>query len=137
MAGTVGAIFNAALNMGSAIGIAAVDSVETSVDKQNPGATGALAYKGCTGGFYLLLGIVCLEILSVSVFYRNKREASDVDGDEDDNESGDEEKKVGVVDGGCDVMQEKGGSAVVDFDRKSIQVTEEPIDLDKKDIEEV
>ena len=117
MAGTVGAIFNAALNMGSAIGIAAADSVEASVNKNYPGATGALAYKGCTDGYYLLLGIVCLEFLSVAIFYRNKREASDVDEDSEiSNKRIDEE-----------MMQEKG-ERTEDFDRKSIQVTEAPID---------
>ncbi|KAI0073355.1 MFS general substrate transporter [Panus rudis PR-1116 ss-1] len=71
MAGTVGAIFNGALQLGSAIGIAAVSSIETSVEATHGGTT---SYEGRAAAFWFVLGIVCLEIVSLAVFYRVKAE---------------------------------------------------------------
>lgn len=70
MAGTVGAIFNGALQLGSAIGIAAVDSVETSVQEQQ----GASGYAGQRAAFWFLLGIVGVEWIALAVFYRTSKE---------------------------------------------------------------
>ncbi|EPQ53229.1 MFS general substrate transporter [Gloeophyllum trabeum ATCC 11539] len=67
MAGTVGAIFNGALQLGSAVGIAAVTSIETSVEGKEGGFT---AYFGRRAAFWFLLGIVCVEAVAISVFYR-------------------------------------------------------------------
>ncbi|KAG9312486.1 major facilitator superfamily domain-containing protein [Chiua virens] len=67
MAGTVGAIFNGALEFGSAIGIAAFTSIETSVETIHGGPDG---YYGRATAFWFLLALVCLEILSMAYFYR-------------------------------------------------------------------
>ncbi|KAF8552681.1 MFS general substrate transporter [Imleria badia] len=69
MAGTVGAIFNGALQFGSAVGLAAFMSIETSV-----GATHGdpRDYHGRAAAFWFLLGIVLVEILSVSYFYKRE-----------------------------------------------------------------
>lgn len=64
MAGTVGAIFNGALQFGSAIGLAAFSSIETSVEATHGGARGRAA------AFWFLGGIVLIEILSVVFFYQ-------------------------------------------------------------------
>ncbi|KAH7886610.1 major facilitator superfamily domain-containing protein [Phlebopus sp. FC_14] len=69
MAGTVGAIFNGALQFGSAIGLAAVSSIETSVEATHGGPT---EYQGRSASFWFVLGIVCLEIISISCFYQRK-----------------------------------------------------------------
>ncbi|KAH7884144.1 major facilitator superfamily domain-containing protein [Phlebopus sp. FC_14] len=69
MAGTVGAIFNGALQFGSAIGLAAVSSIETSVEATHGGPT---EYQGRSASFWFVLGIVCLEIISISCFYQTK-----------------------------------------------------------------
>jgi hypothetical protein len=85
MAGTVGAIFNGALQLGSAVGIAAVSSIETSVETklQLPRTTGpdggaVIGYQGRAAAFWFLLGVVGLESLNLLVFYRaekgNKRD---------------------------------------------------------------
>ncbi|KAG1718127.1 major facilitator superfamily domain-containing protein [Suillus paluster] len=66
MAGTVGAIFNGALQFGSAIGLAAVSSIETSVEATHGGS---LEYSGRSAAFWFLVGLVALEIISVSIFY--------------------------------------------------------------------
>ncbi|KIJ09575.1 hypothetical protein PAXINDRAFT_17334 [Paxillus involutus ATCC 200175] len=69
MAGTVGAIFNGALEFGSAVGFAAVGSIETSVEATHGGPE---EYHGRAAAFLFLLGIVSLEIISVSWLYQRK-----------------------------------------------------------------
>ncbi|CAL1702783.1 unnamed protein product [Somion occarium] len=71
MAGTVGAIFNGALQLGSAVGISAVSSIETSVEKTSGGPT---SYAGRAAAFWFVLGVVCLEAVSLAVFYRVEAE---------------------------------------------------------------
>lgn len=71
MAGTIGAIFNGALQLGSAVGIAATSSIQTSVDKH---INDPSSYKGRAAAFWFLLGIVGLELLSLTVFYRVEAE---------------------------------------------------------------
>jgi hypothetical protein len=67
MAGTVGAMLNGALQFGSAIGLAAVGSIETSVEATHGGPQ---EYYGRAAAFWFLLGIVLLEIISVSCLYQ-------------------------------------------------------------------
>jgi hypothetical protein len=66
MAGTVGAIFHSALQCGSAVGLAAITSIETSVEATHGGPQ---EYAGRAAAFWFLLGIVTLEFISVSIFY--------------------------------------------------------------------
>jgi len=70
MAGTIGAIFNGALQLGSAVGIAAVGSITSSVEE----TTGPDSYAGTQAAFWFLLGVVGLEWVSMLVFYRTKKE---------------------------------------------------------------
>ena len=70
MAGTVGAIFNGALQLGSAIGISAVGSIEASVNRTH----GRASYAGRAAAFWFLLGIVGVEFVAMLVFYRIGRE---------------------------------------------------------------
>lgn len=69
MAGTVGAIFNAALQLGSAIGLAAFCSIETSVEATHGDSQ---KFHGRAAAFWFLLGIVIVEILCVFYFYRRE-----------------------------------------------------------------
>ena len=71
MAGTVGAIFNGALQLGSAVGISAVGSIKSSVEDTHGGPT---TYAGCAAAYWFLLGIVGVEFISLVVFYRVSRE---------------------------------------------------------------
>jgi hypothetical protein len=71
MAGTVGAIFNGALQLGSAVGIAAVSSIETSIEERNGNPSG---YTGRAAGYWFLLGLVGLEVVALLVFYRVEAE---------------------------------------------------------------
>jgi MFS family permease len=82
MAGTVGAIFNGGLQVGSAVGYAIVASVETAVEVHAPG--GFLGYAGRRAAFRVLLGFVCIEFLAVAAFYRRPPSAAPVDGAEKD-----------------------------------------------------
>ena len=73
MAGTIGAIFNGALQLGSALGISIVGSIEVSVEATHGGPT---SYAGRAAAFWFLLGVVGVELVSMLVFYRISREAA-------------------------------------------------------------
>ncbi|KAG1827908.1 major facilitator superfamily domain-containing protein [Suillus variegatus] len=66
MAGTVGAIFNGALQFGSAIGLAVASSIETSVEANHGGSH---EYQGRAAVFWFLLTVAFILFISVSVFY--------------------------------------------------------------------
>lgn len=72
MAGTVGAIFNSALQLGSSVGSAIVTSINTTIDNKalspNPHP-----YAGRSASFWFLLGAVVVETISVIIFYRPQR----------------------------------------------------------------
>lgn len=86
MAGTVGAMFNCALQLGAAVGISAVSSIETSIEEKDGDPTG---YRGRAAAFWFMLGVICVEALSVVVFYRidiekvydDKEDESEKEGD--------------------------------------------------------
>ncbi|KAF8129735.1 major facilitator superfamily domain-containing protein [Boletus edulis] len=67
MAGTVGALCVGALELGSGIGLAVFLSIETSVEATHGGPQ---EYYGRAAAFWFLLGIVVIEILSLSYFYQ-------------------------------------------------------------------
>ncbi len=71
MAGTVGAIFNGALQLGSAVGLAVVTSIQTSVETKHGGPT---SYSGRAAVFWFVLVVVCAEAISLLVFYRVEAE---------------------------------------------------------------
>lgn len=73
MAGTVGAIFNAALQLGAAVGIAAVGQIESSQDakKGKPDS-----YAGRAAAFWFLLAILGVEWLALLLFYHVDREGA-------------------------------------------------------------
>lgn len=72
MAGTVGAIFNSALQLGSSVGSAAVTSITSTIDNR-AGTPNPHPYAGRSASFWFLLGVVVLEALSVMIFYRPLR----------------------------------------------------------------
>ncbi|KAG9310787.1 major facilitator superfamily [Chiua virens] len=73
MAGTIGAIFNGALQIGSAVGLAAFMSIETSVEARHA-SDGTQEYAGRAAAFLFLLGIVLVEMLCVACFYKRETE---------------------------------------------------------------
>ena len=107
MAGTVGAIFNGALQLGSAIGISAVGSIEASVNRTH----GRASYAGRAAAFWFLLGIVGVEFVAMLVFYRISKEGTAED----------------VV-----VEQEKAKSLEQDVEAAA---AERPVQLDEKGLE--
>jgi len=68
-AATVGAIFNAALQLGAAVGSAIIASIQASVSKDKP----ADSYDGRAAGFWFLLAVVALMTVCVLIFYRADR----------------------------------------------------------------
>ncbi|KAJ8579845.1 hypothetical protein M405DRAFT_869916 [Rhizopogon salebrosus TDB-379] len=66
MAGTVGAIFNGALQCGSAVSLSAITSIESPVEASHGGPQ---EYTRQAAAFSFLFGIVTLEFISVVFFY--------------------------------------------------------------------
>jgi len=67
MAGTVGAMFNSGLQFSSAVGMAAVGSIQASVQEHRGGPSD---YKGQCAGYDLMLACIGVAVLAVLVFYR-------------------------------------------------------------------
>lgn len=67
VAGTIGAIFNGTLQLGSAIGLAACSSIETSVEAKHGGFE---KYYGRAAVFYFFIGVLSLQALCLLIFYR-------------------------------------------------------------------
>jgi hypothetical protein len=68
VAGIVGAIFNSALQIGCALGIACFTSIQTSIDKKSPNKQHGFA--GRATAFWFLLGVVTLVGVCSAVFYQ-------------------------------------------------------------------
>jgi hypothetical protein len=66
MGGVVGAIFNGALQLGSAIGIAAFTAIQVRVD-----ANRADSYEGRAAGFWFMVIVICAEMMMILVFYKD------------------------------------------------------------------
>ncbi|KAF8151209.1 major facilitator superfamily domain-containing protein [Mycena galopus ATCC 62051] len=64
-AGTVGAVFNCFLELGSATGVAIITSIQTTVQEHHGGAT---AYSGRSAGFWFLFAFTCLLGVAVAFF---------------------------------------------------------------------
>lgn len=72
MAGVTGAMFNSALQIGSAVGIAAVTSISTNIEKKD-GPDGFREFKGRKDGFWFVIAVIGAGILSVLAFYKPER----------------------------------------------------------------
>ncbi|KDQ19195.1 hypothetical protein BOTBODRAFT_28684 [Botryobasidium botryosum FD-172 SS1] len=81
VAGTVGAVFNAALQLGSALAVAAITSIQTSIDAR-PGNEGG--YSGTAASFWFILALTSVEIVGVLVFYRSSKELDESEAGMDD-----------------------------------------------------
>ncbi|KZV98383.1 MFS general substrate transporter [Exidia glandulosa HHB12029] len=108
IAGTVGAIFNSALQLGSAVGAALITSIQLTVDKSS---TTDSPYKGREAGFWFLVGVISVEAIAVALMYRVtlhrtesvESDAATVVSDEKDQEK---EKKTDSETGDLDVTVE-------------------------------
>ncbi|KAJ6478639.1 MFS general substrate transporter [Mycena vitilis] len=70
MSGTVGALFNGALQLGSALGLAAATSIESSIEARSP--SGAEGYEGRRAAWLFLAAVIATEAVCVAVFFRTK-----------------------------------------------------------------
>lgn len=95
MAGTVGAMFNCALQLGAAVGISAVSSIETSIEEKDGDPVG---YRGRAAAFWFMLGVICVEAISVTVFYRIDIEKVYDDGADEAEKEGDWKRSSVSVD---------------------------------------
>ncbi|KLO16515.1 MFS general substrate transporter [Schizopora paradoxa] len=92
MAGVVGALFNSALQIGSAIGTAAVTSIQTSIEKKD-GPDGVAHFRGRADSFWFVFAVICVAIIALVVFYKPER-AVEAEAIERDLEKREEEKNV-------------------------------------------
>lgn len=68
--GVVGAILNSALQLGSAIGVAATTAIQTNVDAKQ--ADPLTTYQGRAAGFWFLLGLAIVEVVGFLVFHKER-----------------------------------------------------------------
>ncbi|TFK61364.1 MFS general substrate transporter [Pluteus cervinus] len=113
LAGTVGAIFNCALQLSTAVGSAAITSIQTSVQESHGGPTG---YQGRAAGFWFLTACVAIETVALVVFWKNPPQAVSKEP---------EEKTDGTVDQVNDGAEKKaveaeGGSTPSGSDSRSV-----------------
>ncbi len=121
MAGTVGAIFNGALQLGSAIGISAVGSIESSVEKTHGGPE---AYAGRAAAFWFLLAIVGAEFISLAVFYRIGKEGTVENVEQKEKTLEEAESEEVVVEKG---LRFADGQSASDMGKRDSE-TESPVD---------
>ncbi|KAL1942302.1 hypothetical protein VTO73DRAFT_6366 [Trametes versicolor] len=129
MAGTVGAIFNGALQLGSAIGISAVGSIETSVEARNGGSE---SYAGRAAAFWFLLAIVGIEFLALLVFYRRSKEgtAEELEGEGKTLEKTIEDEKMVMEKQSVDLPELRLTSSAQDIEREEhTTVSERPVNV--------
>lgn len=81
MAGTVGAVFNGAMNLGAAIGLAAATSIEVSVEKKS--ISGIQGHEVRAAAYWFPLGVVCIKALGVLVFYGRIGESTQQEQEQD------------------------------------------------------
>jgi hypothetical protein len=70
VAGTIGAIFNAGLQLGSAIGYAVTGAVQAGID----GHASSDVYAGRRAGFRVLIGVFAVEIIAVVILMKTDKQ---------------------------------------------------------------
>jgi hypothetical protein len=93
MSGTVGALFNASLQLGSAVGIAAVTSIESSIEARSP--RGAEGFEGRRDAWIFVVAAIAAMAISVAVFFRTTQP---VTADEEKQENKSNDKRPGEED---------------------------------------
>ncbi|TFY52836.1 hypothetical protein EVG20_g10384 [Dentipellis fragilis] len=66
MAGTVGAIYNGALQLGSAVGLASITSIENSVNARHGGPD---SYAGVAAAYWFVFATACVETGAILLWY--------------------------------------------------------------------
>ena len=93
LAGTMGAVFNASLQLGASVSLAIVTTITTSLNARRSAQGLPIGYKGAAAGFWYVLALVGVQIIALLVFYKVPKQdvadaekggerASDVEGDD-------------------------------------------------------
>ena len=72
MAGVVGAMFNGAIQLGAALGLAIDTSIENSLELKD-GPDGFERFRGRRAVLWWLVAAVCAEMVAILVFYRSPK----------------------------------------------------------------
>lgn len=70
MAGTIGAIFNSSLQLGSAVGIAVVTSIQTSIQQKT--VNGEFKFTGRADALWFIVSVVAAEVVAMLFFFDTK-----------------------------------------------------------------
>lgn len=73
IAGIVGAIFNCALQMGIAIGLAVMASITTSINQQRAAKGETVDYEGLKDSFWFTVAFTAFMAFMVLIFYKIKK----------------------------------------------------------------
>jgi hypothetical protein len=66
--GIVGAVSNAANQLGAAVGAAAITSIQQNIDRKQPDPQ--TTYKGRQAGFWFMVAVVIVEMVAFIIFYQ-------------------------------------------------------------------
>ncbi|KAI0045819.1 MFS general substrate transporter [Auriscalpium vulgare] len=70
IAGTVGAMFNAALQIGSGLGLAVVTTIQTEIDQKRADQGKPVGYHGIADGFWFVLAFLVTEAIALLIWYK-------------------------------------------------------------------
>jgi len=71
MAGVVGALYNSACQIGSAVGTAAVTSIATSLEKKD--VDGFTEFDGRAASFWFVVAVIVVVTIAVAIFYKTEQ----------------------------------------------------------------
>ncbi|KZV87502.1 MFS general substrate transporter [Exidia glandulosa HHB12029] len=97
IAGVVGAIFNSALQLGSAVGAAFITSIQTTIDNSS---TTDSTYRGRSIAFWILLGFIVADTIALVLLYKPDSQTAGPRPWEKTEQEGNPEEGVEVVEHG-------------------------------------
>lgn len=86
LAGTIGAIWNGVIRLGSPVGLAVASAIQIGVEAKHGGPT---SYAGRAASFWFMLALLVTSTIPLLIFYRNE-----TDGNNPSIEEGSEREKV-------------------------------------------
>ena len=79
MAGTVGAILNSSLQLGSALGVAIATIIQQEVEAKRTGTDYQSRYAGCQAGFIFYAALMLLSAIMTFIFYKPNSRVTHLD----------------------------------------------------------
>ncbi|KAI0049666.1 MFS general substrate transporter [Auriscalpium vulgare] len=87
IAGTVGAMFNAALQIGLGLGLAVVTTIQTEIDQKRVDQGKTVGYHGIADGFWFVLALCVTEAVALLIWYKiEKPKVADAEANQTDSQ---------------------------------------------------